>query len=122
MNKIAEYYKIYLKEFCQYVKSVINWASGIVALFSLIFGGAYYLVFQGWGAMLEETINFVAFTLAPLGFISLLFLLYGLLVRTPVNIFQKQKDKIDNIRKKYELELEKYDWSNVDFYVTFKGF
>ena len=66
---------------------------------------------------MEQTVNFIAYTLAPLVLIAILFLIYSF-VQTPVRIYQSQKNKFDKILKEKDLELEKYNWANIDFEVA----
>jgi hypothetical protein len=123
-----EYYKTYITDFWNYTKSGVNWKNGGFALLSLFMGAGYYLIANGWNAMVEQTVNFIAFTLAPLGFLTLFFLLTGL-IQTPVRIHQSQKSEFtkslkekefefEKVLKGKDFELEKYSWNNVDFWVT----
>ena len=126
--EIKKYYKTYISSFWNYAKSGINWKNGGFALLSLFMGAGYYLIVNGWDAMIEQTVNFIAFTLAPFVFLALFFLLSGL-IQTPVRIYQNQKKNFDKSIKEKELEfekilkekdfeLEKYSWNNIDFWVT----
>jgi hypothetical protein len=85
MNTTAGYYKLYFKTLCTLVLS-LGWREILIALFSLPIGAGYYLATRGWKAMVDQTTNFVVFTLAPLVFLALVFFLKKL-IDTPVKIY-----------------------------------
>jgi hypothetical protein len=100
VDATKEYYKLYFKTLWKLIRT-IGWREYIIALFCLVVGSTYYARTRGWEAMIEEALNFIAYTLAPLALVAFLFIL-DKIVQTPVKIHEDLK-----------AELEKFSWVGV---------
>lgn len=69
-----------------------------VVLFSGISGSIIFLVTRSLAAMLEELLSFIAYTLAPIGVLSLLYLGYYVAM-TPARIYEEQAETISKEKK-----------------------
>jgi len=139
-KSVAEYYSLWWKTFKEIFWADIDWKGYSIEVFTAFIGGWLFVRQNGWGAVMNNFLDFILFVLAVPGGIAVLYSAYKLMM-TPVEILKKQrtnfsdvlkdteiefdktlKDKeveFNTILKAQELELEKYSWGEtVEFEVT----
>lgn len=106
MKNSTRYYKTFLAEYWEYIKSFKDWNTLIFSGVIMICGAGYYLFKEGVDSMISQTENFLVYTFAPLVVATFIFIFWGF-ITTPHKIFNKQN-----------VELEKYKWSSVSLKIS----
>jgi hypothetical protein len=127
MEYRKEYRKAYWRAFRRRAEPENHLLAIVSVIFELVVGAAFFFVTKGTVAMNEQVVSFVAFTLAPVGLVTLVYLVWHLF-KTPADVYANLKERHDyelsENKKRCERELtemkahaDKYTWEGITFNV-----